>query len=186
MRHPAVDESAPLRARIDYWSAGMVAFIGFAMFGFFTSLAPSFLTGTLHETSHDVAGIGFRAAVATVIAIAPVRSRGEALAGLFLIAYLGLSLPVLLLEVAPTDPAMIAFGALMLGLLAAAAVLLRRGARRRQSRPRARVGNVWRAACRRRVTTSTSISSPALTTTRPNDVILAFLTSDGSRSTRRT
>lgn len=191
--------AVPPQVRLDFWSAGMVAFVAFAMFGFFTSLAPSFLAGTLHQTSHAVAGlvtfgvfgtaavaqiltggwttarlyrvglpalpvglglllaallagsfpllvgagvivgigagIGFRAAVGTVITIAPAGSRGEALAGLFLVAYLGLSLPVLLLgvllQLAPMDPAMIAFGVLMLGLLAVAVVLLRAGGRRR-------------------------------------------------------
>ena len=52
-------------------------------------------------------------------------SRGEALAGLFLMAYLGITVPVVLLGIlvqyVATEPAMLAFGALLLVLLGVAA-----------------------------------------------------------------
>jgi predicted MFS family arabinose efflux permease len=183
---------APAGAGRAFAAAAVVAFVAFAMFGFFTSLAPSFLSGQLHLTSHALAGlltflvfgsagaaqilsarlprsalypiglgalavglvvvvvailvgtlaglvvggitvgvgsgVAFKAAVGEVIRIAPAGGRGEALAGLFLIAYLGMSVPVvllgLLLEIAPTNPSVVAFGVLMLALLALSTVMV--------------------------------------------------------------
>jgi len=43
------------------------------------------------------AGAVFKGAISTVMEIAPEQSRGEALAGLFLAAYLGLAVPVIAL-----------------------------------------------------------------------------------------
>ena len=179
----------PADARSAYFAAGMASFVAFAMFGFFTSLVPSFLADELGLRSHVVAGLvgfsifgaaalfqvlagrwprrrlyviglvaltaglllvvgallsgtfwvlvvgavvtgagsgmSFKAAVATVISVAPADSRGEALAGLFLMAYLGITVPVVLLGIlvqyVATDPAMLAFGALLLVLLGVAA-----------------------------------------------------------------
>ncbi|MGH3349995.1 MAG: MFS transporter [Nocardioides sp.] len=179
----------PADARGAYFAAGMASFVAFAMFGFFTSLVPSFLAGELDLRSHAVAGavgfsifgaaalfqvltgrwprrrlyvtglvalaaglllvvgaiwsgtfwmlllgalvtgagagMSFKAAVATVISVAPAESRGEALAGLFLMAYLGITVPVVLLGIlvqyVATDPAMLVFGALLLVLLGVAA-----------------------------------------------------------------
>ncbi len=149
----------PAAARGTFWAAGAAAFGGFAVFGMFTGLAPTFLAGTLHETSRLLAGVVpfaafmagalaqiftgrlamrrqialavvamvlglagiavaaplaslvlflvggivagagvgilFRAAIATVAGVAEPRSRGEALAALFLLAYIGLTIPVL-------------------------------------------------------------------------------------------
>lgn len=69
--------------------------------------------------------MSFKAAVATVISVAPADSRGEALAGLFLMAYVGITVPVVLLGImvqyVSTGPAVIAFGVLLLVLLAVAA-----------------------------------------------------------------
>ncbi|GGR45720.1 MFS transporter [Nocardioides luteus] len=179
----------PADARGAYFAAGMASFVAFAMFGFFTSLVPSFLADDLDLHSHLVAGVvgfsifgaaalfqvlagswprrrlyvtglvaltaglllvvgallsgtfwvlvvgalvtgagsgmSFKAAVATVISVAPETSRGEALAGLFLMAYLGITVPVVLLGVLvqylTIDTAMLAFGALLLVLLGVAA-----------------------------------------------------------------
>jgi len=184
--------AVPPEVRSGFVAAAMLAFVSFAMFGFFTSLAPSFLSGTLHHGSHALAGAisfsvfgsaaaaqvltarwapsrlyvtglvvlpvglvlvvaailaaslpliavagvvvgvgagtAFKAAVASVIELAAPAARGETLAGLFLVSYVGMSLPVILLGVllqwAPLDPSIIAFGALMLVLLAVAAVLV--------------------------------------------------------------
>ncbi|HEV7977561.1 MFS transporter [Amycolatopsis sp.] len=158
--------SLPQASRGTFYSAGAAAFSAFAIFGLFTSLAPTFIAGTLHETSRFVAGavtfavfgaaavlqvltgrlpivrqlrlaallmatglvamsaavlvvslplfvlsgviagagvgVQFRASVAVAASLALPPSRGEVLAALFLIAYAGLAVPVLLLGVALT------------------------------------------------------------------------------------
>lgn len=81
-----------------------------------------------------LAGIGsgvlFKAAIGTVIAMAAPARRGEALAGLFLIGYLGLIGPVLGVGVAvrslDTATALTGFAAALLVLLAGVGVLSRR------------------------------------------------------------
>ncbi|MDQ4489234.1 MFS transporter [Sinomonas sp. ASV486] len=181
-----------------YIAATMMAFVGFAMFGFFTSLAPSFVAGQLGIRSHIVAGlvaflvfaasaafqvlssrwartaqfgvglvllaaglvlttsaivasslvllvvgglvagsgvgVTFKSALGTVVSIAPAETRGEALAGLFLVGYIGMALPVVVLGLAlqalPLVPSVIGFGAVMLVLVAATAVTLVRTQRR--------------------------------------------------------
>jgi hypothetical protein len=169
--------AVPPHGRRTFFAATAAAFGSFAVYGVFTSLAPSFLAGTLHETSHAVAGsvafvafasgalaqialarVGLRAtlrtgagllvpglamlvvgmwlpslpifviggvlagagaglvfggAVATAGSTAPTGARGEVLAGLFLGAYVGLSVPVVALGVAtqyvPARNAMLVF-----------------------------------------------------------------------------
>ncbi|MFC4948227.1 MFS transporter [Pseudonocardia sp. GCM10023141] len=172
----------PPTDRGTFLSAGAAAFLGFAIFGLFTSLAPTFLIGTLHEPSRLVAGavtfaafgsaaaaqvltmrlparlqlrlstlligagliamavapiaaslplfivagvltgggvgIQFRSAIAAAAALAAPAQRGEVLAALFLIAYAGLTVPVLLLGVAltvlPSTAVLIGFAAIVL------------------------------------------------------------------------
>jgi MFS family permease len=184
--------AVPAEARSGFVAAAMLAFVSFAMFGFFTSLAPSFLSGTLHHTSHALAGaisfsvfgaaaaaqlftgrwsasrvygtglvilpiglvlvvtailqaslgllivsgivvgIGagtaFKGAVSAVVELAPPAARGETLAGLFLVGYIGMSLPVVLLGVllqyVAIHPSIIAFGVVMLALLGLAALMV--------------------------------------------------------------
>lgn len=191
--------AVPATARGPYVGALVAAFVSFAMFGLFTSLAPSFLAHDLHVTSHGVAGVVsftvfgaaavaqivtgrrgvrtqhvlgvtlltaglvlivsamiasvfpvlvvggvvtgagagtlFKAGVGTVVSVTAGGSRAEALAGLFLSAYAGMSLPVvllaILLRVMSTGTAVLVFGTLMLVLLAAASFLLRSGSRDR-------------------------------------------------------
>lgn len=153
------DDQRPL-----FFAAGAAGAAGFALLGLFTSLAPSFIAGTLHNPSHALAGTAtfavfgaaaaaqlvlgraglhrqltlgfglllpglalitaavwadslawlltggiiagsgvgalFKGSVSTVLGIAPPQARGEALAGLFLAAYLGLAVPVVALGVA--------------------------------------------------------------------------------------
>lgn len=181
--------AVPAGGRAAFWAAAMAAFVAFAMFGLFTSLAPSFLAGPLHHSSHALAGaisfsvfgssallqivtagwrttrlyaaglvalavglllvvgailatqlgllvaagivagagagMTFKAAVATSIAIAPEESRGEVLAGLFLMAYFGITVPVVglgvLVQFVATDAAVITFAAVLLALLGVAA-----------------------------------------------------------------
>ncbi|MFF0225840.1 MFS transporter [Streptomyces sp. NPDC004629] len=96
--------------------------------GMHTASLAAFLTGGV------LAGIGagvlFKAAVGTVTAMSAPAERGEALAGLFLIAYLGLTLPVIGIGVATLSFAattvMTWFAAILLVLLTAVAVLARR------------------------------------------------------------
>jgi MFS family permease len=179
--------SVPPASRQAFWAAGATAAVMFSVFGLFTSLAPSFLAGTLHERSHALAGVTafavfgaaavsqillarvslrrllglgiallvaglaavtvavwlpslalllaggivagagagatFKGAVATVIGIAPEQARGEALAGLFLAAYLGLAVPVIGLGIATqylsAPDALLIFVAALLAALAA-------------------------------------------------------------------
>ncbi|GLY14544.1 putative multi-drug efflux transporter [Kineosporia sp. NBRC 101677] len=181
-----------------YVTAAAAAFVGFSVFGLFTSVAPGFVAGTLHHPSRALAGlivfvvfgaaaaaqvltarltaraklnvgllfevtglvatvagtrtenlalfvvggvlagIGagvlFKAAIGTVVAMAAPARRGEALAGLFLIGYLGLIGPVLGMGLGvrnwPTATVLTWFAAILVLLLAGVAVLDRRAARR--------------------------------------------------------
>jgi hypothetical protein len=76
------------------------------------------------------AGLLFKSAVSTIAGAASPSSRGEALAGLFLIAYLGLVVPVLGLGIAtrtvPVMTAMLWFAGVLLAVLAGIAALARR------------------------------------------------------------
>jgi MFS family permease len=177
--------------RVRYAVAAAGAFAGFAVFGLFTSLAPSFVAGALHHPGRLLAGVVvflvfgaaaaaqagsgrlnparrfptglaaeaaglvvlaagmhlsslalflaggavagagagllFKSAVGEVAAMAEPAVRGEALAGLFLIGYLGLIGPALGLGVATqfvaATTAMLGFSAVLLVLLGATAVL---------------------------------------------------------------
>jgi hypothetical protein len=48
--------SVPPRSRSSFFAATTAVAITFAIFGLITSLAPSFLAGTLHQPSHALAG----------------------------------------------------------------------------------------------------------------------------------
>jgi MFS family permease len=187
--------SVPRQSRARYFSAAGAAMFTFAALGLLTSLAPSFVSGTLHHTSHVLAGavaggafivavvaqtatasrrpqqqlataipaivlglglltlavwlpapslavfiagvivIGFGAglmfkgAVGTVAALASEENRAEALAGLFLAAYLGLAGPVIGLGVmlqylSPRVSLLLFASALGAGIVSAAPALL--------------------------------------------------------------
>jgi MFS family permease len=197
--------SVPPQSRARYFAAAGSAVITFAALGLLTSLAPSFVAGTLHHTSRALAGavsfavfgaavvtqsltasrtareqlaaaiptlllglalltlavwlpvpslgmfitgvivigIGaglmFKGALATVSALASDENRAEALAGLFLAAYLGLAGPVIGLGVlmqylSPRLSLLLFAAVLALGILAAAPALL--GRDRTERRPR--------------------------------------------------
>lgn len=190
----------PQRARIPegsrstFAAAGVAAFTGFAVFGFFTALAPTVLAATMGETSRLVAGVAvfvvfaasaaaqivfaalpaarqrtlgvvgmavglvllvasailghlplfllagivagagvglvFRDAISTAGSLAGPGNRGEVLAAMFLIAYLGLVVPVLGIGVAlivwPVIPVLVVFAAAVAVLVVAAGVRLTR------------------------------------------------------------
>jgi MFS family permease len=182
--------SLPSAARPLFFASAIGAFAAFAVFGLFTSLAPTFLAGTLHHTSRLLAGavtfavfiagavsqvvfvqmsrphqlrlglvamsvglvgvavggllpnlwlfvvggiaagagtgLVFRGAVATAASLADPSARGEVLAALFLIAYAGLTIPVLGIGLGitllPAQVALLLFSALILVLVNAAVI----------------------------------------------------------------
>ena len=189
--------SVPAAARGRFFAAAAAAAIPFAVFGLLTSLAPSFLAGTLHHQSRALAGaisfatfasaalaqlltesrsprdllapaipamlaglglltlavwlpepslgvfvagavvtgaaggLMFKGAIATAGSITAPEHRAEALAGIFLAAYIGLAGPVvglgLLTQVASTKVSLLLFAVLLAGgLLLAAPRLLNR------------------------------------------------------------
>jgi MFS family permease len=75
------------------------------------------------------AGAAFKGSISTVISIAPPQARGEALAGLFLAAYVGLTVPVLGLGVATqlvsAQVSVLGFAAVLLAVVALVARRLR-------------------------------------------------------------
>lgn len=85
------------------------------------------------------AGAAFRGTVSRVISIAPAQARGEALAGLFLAAYIGLAVPVLALGVATqllsAQVSVLGFAAVLLAVVAAVARRLRAGGAPRNPGP---------------------------------------------------
>jgi Major Facilitator Superfamily len=178
--------SVPAEHRPAFYAASAAAAAEFALFGLFTSLSPGFIAGTLHDTSHALAGaatfavfgagalaqmvvsrvplrrqlasgllalvlglalitaafwlaslalllIGgivagggagaaFKGSVSTVLGMARPEARGEALAGLFLAAYVGLAVPVLALGLATqllsARVAVLGFAVLLAGVVA--------------------------------------------------------------------
>jgi len=198
--------SVPAASRGRFIGAAIGAAITFSVFGLLTSLAPSFLAGSLHQPSHALAGavsfavfataalaqtltasrttqqllaaaiptllaglalltialwlsspsfgvflagdlvIGagsglmFKGAIATVAEVSSHAHRAEALAGLYLAAYLGLAGPVIglgaLTQIASTRVSLLVFaGLLALGILAATPALLDHGAGHPSSQP---------------------------------------------------
>jgi MFS family permease len=71
--------SVPAEHRPAFYAAAAAAAAEFALFGLFTSLAPGFIGGTLHDTSHALAGaatfvvFGAAALAQTVVSRAPLR-----------------------------------------------------------------------------------------------------------------
>jgi Major Facilitator Superfamily len=190
--------SLPAGARSTFAGAAIAAFAGFAVFGLFTSLAPSVLAGTLHETSRLIAGLVpfsvfaasalsqialtklsrrvqlswslvlavlglaalaggvvlanlplfiasgvlsgagvgvlFRTAIATAASLAELGRKGEVLAAIFLAAYIGLALPVLIVGAAlialPLVPVLVTFAAIVAALTVWAVVALLRASAR--------------------------------------------------------
>jgi MFS family permease len=183
----------PAGQRHVFFAAGLAAAAAFALFGLFTSLAPGFIAGTLHQSSHALAGLAtfivfgaaalaqasvgrlplsprsqarlglgllaagvaavsaavwlpslalflaggavagagagaaFKTSITTVLSIAPAGARGETLAGVFLAAYLGLTIPVVGLGIATElVTAQVAVLGFAVVLIAAVAAVIRR------------------------------------------------------------
>ncbi|WP_033325173.1 MFS transporter [Streptomyces yerevanensis] len=105
-------------------AAGMAALA----VGMQTASLPAFLVACIVAGSG--AGVLFKSAVGTVVAMATPAKRGEALAGLFLVSYLGLALPAIGLGIATrytaVTTAMTWFTGVLLALLTTAGALARR------------------------------------------------------------
>jgi MFS family permease len=185
--------AVPAHARRMFFVATAAGVAAFAVFGVFNSLAPTFLAGTLHQTSHAVAGavafvafaggalaqialsrggialtlrvgqlllvpglalfaggmwlpsltmfivggvvtgagggLVFRGALAAAVSTAPPESRAEVLAGYFLGAYVGLSVPVVGLGIATQYVSARAVMLVFVVLVAVAVVLCTRAVR---------------------------------------------------------
>lgn len=193
-RYRAQRVAVPRESRGRFYAAALGALLAFSTLGLFTGLASTILTGSLHETSHLLAGasifvafaagvvaqlstgswslhrtlvagmvligvgltvlvvavwlptpslalflIGgvisgagsgalFKGTLGTVVEIASDDGRAEALAGLFLAGYVGLSLPVvgvgLALQVTNAKDALLGFAVVVIAAVAAAAPTL--------------------------------------------------------------
>ncbi|RQW97712.1 MFS transporter [Micromonospora inaquosa] len=125
--------SAPAKVRLGLLAQAVG--VPVLLVGMHTANLAAFLVGGM------IAGIGagvlFKAAVGAVATMAAPARRGEALAGLFLIAYLGMILPSVGIGVATravtAGTAMTWFTGLLLVMLAGVAVLFRRGAASRRT-----------------------------------------------------
>jgi len=88
--------SVPAQQRPLFYAAGVAAAAGFALFGLFTSLAPGFLAGTLHDPSHALAGTAtFAVFGAAAVAQAVLGRTGQRHQLIFGIAVLVLGLALL-------------------------------------------------------------------------------------------
>jgi MFS family permease len=103
-----------LAVGVGLMSAGLVV----VTVSMFVVSLPVFLVGGVAAGAGM--GVLFKGAVSTVAALASPTSRGEALAGLFLAGYIGLTVPVLLLGVAtqfvPTQFALLGFSAVIIAV----------------------------------------------------------------------
>jgi MFS family permease len=212
--------AVPTHSRGTFFAATFAGMAAFAVFGVFNSLVPSFLAGTLHQSSHAVAGavafaafaagavaqivqarvparallrrsvptivIGlgllagamwagdlamfvvggvitgagagmvFKGSLAAATSVAPEGSRAEVLAGFFLGAYVGLSIPVVGLGVAtsyvPARDVMLVFVALAAVAIAASVRSLTRGGSQSDGDAAAQPGGASRLGAVRRLT----------------------------------
>src|SRR5260221_27291 len=76
----------PRAGRAEFVAAGLAAFAAFSLLGLFSALAPTFLAGVLHDTSHALAGavvfLAFAASTGSQLASSRLPSRPVMLAGL--------------------------------------------------------------------------------------------------------
>ncbi len=83
--------SVPARHRQAFYAASAAAAAEFALFGLFTSLAPGFIAGTLHDTSHALAGAAtfavFGAAALAQIAASRLALRSQLAFGLLALVF---------------------------------------------------------------------------------------------------
>jgi MFS family permease len=118
----------PRDGRAAFLAAGFAGFAAFSLLGLFSALAPTFLGGVLHDTSHAVAGavvfLAFAVGAVTQLAGSRLPSRPVMLAGLgvFLVALAlivaGLSAASMPLFLVATVVSGVAVGAVFMGSLA--------------------------------------------------------------------
>jgi len=123
---------APLRRQLGLGFVALAAGLVLVTVAVWLPSLPLLLTGG--ALAGGGAGAAFKGSVSTVISIAPPQARGEALAGLFLAAYLGLAVPVLGLGLATqlvsTQAAVLGFAAVLLIVVALVSRRLRAGRNR--------------------------------------------------------
>jgi MFS family permease len=120
----------PRAGRGEFIAAGCAGFAAFSLLGLFSALAPTFLGGVLHDSSHAVAGfvvfLAFAVGACTQVAGSRLPSRPVMLAGLviFLAALAlivaGLAAASMPLFLAGTVVSGVAVGAVFMGSLAVA------------------------------------------------------------------
>jgi MFS family permease len=123
----------PERGRSEFVAAAVAGFAAFALLGLFSSLAPSFIGGVMHQGSHAVQGavvfLIFAVGAVTQVALSRFNSRRVVLAGLglFLAALglivAGLAQAAMAMFLAGTAVGGVAVGAIFLGSLATANLL---------------------------------------------------------------
>ena len=109
--------AVPASARGRFLGAALGGFVSFAAFGLFTSLAPSFIAGTLHHTSHIIAALPAFVAF-TAAAVAQLATVKWELRRLLSAGMLSLSSGIALVVAATWLPSL---GAFLVGGLAAGA-----------------------------------------------------------------
>jgi predicted MFS family arabinose efflux permease len=100
--------AVPASARGQFFGAAVGGFVSFAAFGLFTSLAPSFIAGTLHQTSHIIAGLPAFVAF-TAAAVAQLATARWELRRLLSVGMLGLSAGIALVVAATWLPSLAVF-----------------------------------------------------------------------------
>jgi MFS family permease len=110
--------SVPAAARAEYFGAALGAAVGFAAFGLFTSLAPTFLASSLHHPSKALAGaaafIVFASAAVVQVALAR-RPRRELVLNGTAVTLAGLALVVLALWLPTPSLALFLIGGVAFG-----------------------------------------------------------------------
>ena len=110
--------SVPAAARPEYFGAALGAGVGFAAFGLFTSLAPTFLAGSLHHPSKALAGaaafIVFASAALVQVLLAR-RPRRELVLNGTAVTLAGLALTVLALWLPTPSLALFLIGGVSFG-----------------------------------------------------------------------
>jgi MFS family permease len=131
--------SVPIESRGRFFAAGFGAAIAFAVFGLLTSLAPSFLAGTLHQPSHLLAeAVSFAVFATAALAqmLTASRATQQLLAAAIPTLLTGLGLLTLAVWLpAPSFAIFLAGDLVAAGILAAAPTLLGRDAHHRSLQP---------------------------------------------------
>jgi MFS family permease len=110
--------SVPAESRGRYYAAGIGAFISFAAFGLFTSLAPTFLVDTMHDPSRALAGataFAVFAAGAAAQTMVGARSTRETLAAGFGVLLAGFAIVVIAVWLAHPSLALFLIGGVLAG-----------------------------------------------------------------------